>query len=266
MPVATLAGMAPLPDHVLRCWRMLDEFFGLVDPVWWGAVVTDRRFPAVWDVNYARIEAATPELRAEDVESVLVPALREAGAEALHVVSFDPEATTGLFEELSDRGHHIGSDLVMELHEPTAEPTISVERLEDDPSFADLVSASLELFGVEPGAMLDQLVAVELDVLGPAGKRWLGVRDDDGVVQSVGASIVLGSVGYLDNVATFPRWRGAGLAGDLTRALIDDARSRGAGNVFLLCDPDVPAIVSMYERLGFGAVGRLVSARGPLPD
>ena len=108
MAVATLRAMTTLPDHVLRFWRALDERFGSVEPVWWGAVVTDARFPMIWDANYARVDVAAPDLRLADIESHLLPALRDAGAPVMHVVTFHPEEATSLLSELSSRGDRLG--------------------------------------------------------------------------------------------------------------------------------------------------------------
>jgi hypothetical protein len=56
-----------VPDHVVRFWRSLDLCFGRVEPTWWGAVVTDARFPAVWDVNYARVDVAAGDPSLDEV-------------------------------------------------------------------------------------------------------------------------------------------------------------------------------------------------------
>lgn len=266
MVVATLRAMSTLPDHVLRFWRALDERFGSVEAVWWGAVVTDARFPMIWDANYARVDVAAPDLRLADVEDHLLPALREANAPVMHVVTFYPDETTSLLSELSGRGGRLGWDLVMDLDgEPPPPTEVAVVPLEARDDLWDTVADSLVLFGAEPGEALEQFRALERDVLAPAGKRWFGVVDRNGTVQSLGALVVLGDVGYVDNIATFPPFRGRGLASAVTATIAREARRAGANHVFLLADPEASAIVSMYERLGFGSAGRLASARGPIP-
>src|SRR5881397_1055045 len=104
MPPATLGGM-PIPDHVNRFWRALDDRLARVEPTWWGAVVTDERFAEVWDTNYARIDAAAPDLRLAEIARGLLPALERVGTQTFHVVSFHPEETTDLLAELSTIGH-----------------------------------------------------------------------------------------------------------------------------------------------------------------
>jgi ribosomal protein S18 acetylase RimI-like enzyme len=253
----------PVPEHIHRFWVALDERLGHVEPAWWGAVVTDGRFPAVWDINYARVDAAAPDLTLREVADALLPELAGLGTDVFHIVTFHPEETTGLLVELSTLGHTLSWDLVMDL---VAEPTVSaaedrVELLEPGTALWERVGASLELFGNEP-AVVEQLRAIEEAVFASGHKRWLGIRDDDGVIVALAALLLLEGVAYLDNIATFPHARGRGMASSLVARAIRLARADGAEHVSLLADPDVVAVVRMYERLGFREVGRLASTRG----
>jgi ribosomal protein S18 acetylase RimI-like enzyme len=255
----------PIPSYVQRFWRALDDLFSNVEPTWWGAVVTDGRFPRIWDANYARIDVEAPGLTAAEVEIELLPALRAAGSSTQHVVTFHPESSGRLLTELSARGHRLGWDLVMDLSEAPPPPDpIDVEELRPSDELWERVAASFELFGVDPEESVDQLRVIETDVLLPGGKRWFGVRDDRGAIVSLAALVQLEDVGYVDNVATFPDARGRGYASAVTRSVIDAAREAGAVGTFLLADPDERAVVGMYERLGFRGVGRLASTRGPV--
>jgi len=255
----------PVPEHIHRFWVALDERVGDVEPAWWGAVVTDGRFPAVWDINYARVDAAAPDLTVREVADALLPALAALGTDTFHVVTFRPEETTGLLVELSTLGHTLSWDLVMDL---VAEPTVSpaehrVELLEPGAALWARVGGSLALFGNEP-VVTQQLRAIEEAVFAAGHKRWLGIRDDDGVVVALTALLLLEGVAYLDNVATFPHARGRGMASSLVTRAIELARADGAEHVSLFADPADAAVVRMYERLGFREVGRLPSTRGPV--
>jgi ribosomal protein S18 acetylase RimI-like enzyme len=254
-----------LPTHVHRFWVAMDALFSRVHDVAWGAVVTDGRFPRVWDANYARLDAATP-LRAAEVEVELLPRVRRAGAATMHVVTFEHEAHRGLLAELSTRGHRLTWDLVMERTAPSPPtPTAPVEELPAGSELWDRVGASLALFGVDPEDALAQLRAIETDVMAPGGKRWFGIRDEGGTVVSLAAVLMLEGVGYIDNVATFPEARGRGCASTLTDHAARDAVRRGAAHVILLADPDDASAVGIYRRLGFREAGRLAATRGPLP-
>src|SRR5712691_3194768 len=174
----------PVPTHFHEFWRALDEIVGGVRPLWWGAVVTDPRFPRVWDANYARIDTAATDLRAADIEIELVPALVDVGADVMHVVSFHPEETANLLVELSTRGHRLGWDLLMELDgtpPPPGSVDVNTEALEPGEELWSRLDASLGLFGVD-AAVIPELLRLEQDVFGPAGKRWFGVRDERGTV------------------------------------------------------------------------------------
>jgi ribosomal protein S18 acetylase RimI-like enzyme len=255
----------PVPEHIHRFWQALDERLGNVEPTWWGAVVTDARFPDIWDINYARVDAAAPDLTLDEVSRALVPALADVGTDTFHVVSFRPDETTGVLVELSSLGHELSWDLIMEV---TAEPSIRavdvrVERLDADDELWSRVEGSLALFGNGP-PVTAQLRAIEEATFAAGHKRWLGVRDDEGTIVALAALVLLEGVGYLDNVATFPQARGRGFASAIVRRAIDLAREEGAGHVNLFADPGDVAVVRMYERLGFREVGRLASTRGPV--
>lgn len=261
----TSPALSAIPDHVLRFWRSLDELFARVEPAWWGAVVTDGRFPAVWDANYARVDAASDELTLAEVEATLLPALREAGTSVEHLVSFHPDATEPLLRELEARGHRITWDLVMELGaDPPDDGSRRVEDLTGDPDLWPAVGESLALFGIDHADALAQLATIEREVLAPGGKRWFGIRDGDGLILSLGALLLRGDIAYIDNVATFEHARGRGLATSVTTRMIRAAAASGATHVCLFADPDDRSVVGMYERLGFRGVGMLAATRGAL--
>lgn len=254
-----------IPEHMLRFWRALDALFGRVEPTRWGAVVTDGRFPAVWDANYARVDVAAADLTLAEVEASLLPALLETGSSVQHVVSFHPHATERLLQELADRGHRLTWDLVMDLDvEPPAEGSWQVEALPNGPELWGRVRESLALFGIDDDTTADQLARIERDVLAPGGKRWFGVRDGGGDLTSLGALLVLDDVGYIDNVATFEHARGRGLASAVTAHMIAVAVRSGASHICLFADPDDRSVVGMYERLGFRHAGVLAATRGPV--
>jgi ribosomal protein S18 acetylase RimI-like enzyme len=257
----------PIPEHIHRFWKALDELHLHAEPTWWGAVVTEARFPAIWDFNYARVDVAAPDLTLIEVAGALLPALVEVGTDTFHVLFFHPEETTDLLVALSTLGHTLSWDLVMDL---TAEPTVGpadvrVEPLDPGDELWSRVEESLALFGNDP-TVSQQLRAIEEATFAADHKRWLGVRDDEGVIVALAALVLLEGVGYLDNVATFPQARGRGLASSIVIRAIDLAHEAGADHVSLFTDPDDVAVVRMYERLGFREAGRLASTRGPVAD
>ena len=245
-------------EPLLRLWRANDALFDRVEASWWGAVVSDRRFPKIHDVNYARVESRQP-VRLSEVEEVLLPAMTDSGSERPHVVIFHAEDQTGLLAEAGTRGERIVWDLVME--HPGAEADDDDPRVHEvadpDEAFWRAYRASLEWFGVVHEQTLDQLHAMERDVFVPAGRRWFAAAIDQGIDALAGLVVVEG-VGYIDHVVTFPRARRHGLARALTRRSIAEATAAGADRTYLLAEPGSSA-AGMYRALGFGAVTQIPS-------
>src|SRR5213596_2708051 len=119
-PPAIASRIVPLPEPLHRFWTSLDELVADVQPTPWGAVVTDARFPDVWETNYARVDVAT-EVSVATIEADLLPSLLRAGVRVEHLVSFHHEAHGELLAELSTRGHRISWDLAMVLEGRPAE-------------------------------------------------------------------------------------------------------------------------------------------------
>jgi GNAT superfamily N-acetyltransferase len=261
--------MPDLTDELVTFWAALDGHLEGMEPVRWGTVVTDRRFPDVWDANYARVETDDGDLSLAEVAASLDPAIDAAGAAAFHVVMFRPEATTRLLTELSTRGDRLSWDIVM-AHEG-ASPDVThdgpghlprVEELTVDRELWDRVASSLASFGVTEPEIVRQLLHLEQEAMDPGTvKRWFGVRGDRGEVVTLAALILLTGLAYVDHVVTFPEARGRGYARAVVTRLIQEARASGARRTFLLVEPEGP--VPLYERLGFREVTRMASTLAP---
>jgi GNAT superfamily N-acetyltransferase len=257
--------MPDLTDDLIDFWRALDGQLERVEPVPWGAVVTDARFPDVWDANYARVETGEEALSLADVARSLDPAIDAAGAAAFHVVMFRPEATTRLLTELSSRGDRLSWDVVMSHEGELAEMTNDrpgdprdVEELSVDQELWDRLAGSLAWFSITEPEVVRQLLRLEREAMDPGTmKRWFGVRDDRGEVMTLAALVLLGGLAYVDDVVTFPEARGRGYAHAVVTRLVEEARASGARRTFLLVDPAGP--VPLYERLGFREVTRIAS-------
>ncbi len=250
-------------DPLLRYWHAQDELFERVEPHPWGAVVSDPRYPMIQEANYARVEARSP-VAYSGVEAELLPALRRSGAARAHVVIFHPETQLDLLAEASTRGERLTWDLVMEHTGPPAatRDRRAHEVLSFDGGFWRVYRGTARLFGIEDEAVLDQLQALERDLLIPTGRRWFEVREEDEVV-SIAALLVLGDVAYLDHVVTIPAAGGRGHAGALTHRLVAEAFAVGVERIYLLAEPE-GAAAAMYERRGFRPVTRIASWVSPL--
>jgi ribosomal protein S18 acetylase RimI-like enzyme len=256
--------MSDVVDDLVRFWTELDSALERVAPTWWGAVVTDPRFPDVWDTNYARVETADPQLSLADVAADLEPALEAAGAAASHVVLFRPQVTSTLLAELTARGDRPSWDLVMTLEAdpPAVEGGAAVEELRMTEPEWERVGASLRWFGVTEPGTVSQLLRLEREALDPGGtKRWFGVRSPAGEIVALGALVLLAGLGYVDHIVTFPEARGRGYARAIVARLVLEARRTGVRCAFLLVEPDGP--VALYESLGFREATRIASTLAP---
>ena len=250
--------MSDLADDLVRFWAAMDSRLERVEPTRWGAVVTDGRFPDVWDTNYARVETADPSVRLDEVSTALAPALEAAGAAAFHVVLFRPKGNPRLLSDLTERGDKLSWDVVM-VHggEPAPLEGDAAEELRIDEELWGRVAASLPSFGVTEPETIRQLLRIEREVFDAGtAKRWFGVRDEIGVV-ALGALVHLAGLGYVDHVVTFPEARRRGHAGAVVTRIVHEARAAGVERTFLLADPQGP--VPLYEQLGFREATRIAS-------
>jgi ribosomal protein S18 acetylase RimI-like enzyme len=251
----------PVPEleRLLGLWRAHDAAFERVDPAWWGAFVSDRRYPAINEANYARVEAREPVTLAE-IEAG--PDTSDRAARRSHVVVFHPEEQTDLLAEAGTLGARLLWDLVM-VHRDAAsapiagavDPTEEVRRFDD--AFWLAHAESTRLFDVDDRGTLEQLQALERETLIPSGRRWFVVRGPGGPVAFV-SLLVLGDAAYLDHVVTFPGARRRGYAEALTRRALAEAAAAGATATFLLAEPHGQA-ERIYRRIGFEPVTHLAS-------
>ncbi len=274
-------------EPLLRFWRALDSAFETVEPAWWGGVVADSRFPGIWDVNYARVETDDAALSLAEVESSLLPVMDRVRARHTHMVVFHPEQLTALLSEASTRGDRVSWDTAMELrgqapdetggvdveevdpHDPSFWPAYRgslgefriTEEDAHDPSFWPAYRGSLGEFRITEEDAIRQLEDIERDVLIPAGKRWFAVREA-GRPRALGSLIGMEGVGYVDHVVTFPEARRRGYAGAVVRRIAEEARSSDLDHLYLLTEPGAGA-ASLYERLGFEAIGLIASTLRP---
>jgi GNAT superfamily N-acetyltransferase len=247
----------------------MDAAFEHCRQTWWGAVVTDSRYPDIWDHNYARVDAGDETLSLQEVETATRPALREAGASHLHVVVLEPDGAPRLLAELEARGDRLSWDVVMTgdagAHR-SPDPSVAVDEVRDPgDEFWGRYRASLSAFPGPPVSdrAAAQLVDAERDVLLGLGKRWFTVREE-GLAVSLGSLLVLDGIGYVDHVMTFSHARRRGYASAVTSRIADAARGDGVRELILLAEPQGP--LALYESLGFRRTGVLASTLARLPD
>ncbi len=251
-------------EPLLRYWRAQDDLFERVELTWWGAVVSDPRFPRVHEGNYARIETRQL-VRLDEVRALARPALDRTGSPTEHVVLFFPEDQTDLLAEASMEGRKLTWDLLMQHRGPLADETADPAPIDEitrfDRAFWRDYRESARQFDIDDDDVLEQMAAIERTVMIPAGRRWFAVRELGSRV-AFGSLLVLEGVGYLDHVVTIPPARRRGYATALVRRILAEMLAVGAERLYLLADPD-GAAVGLYERLGFTRVCQTASWLGP---
>jgi len=252
------------PSPVARFFAAADTLLERAEPAWWGTVVTDSRFPDVYDLNYARVDTAQPDLTLTEVEAALLPAVRAVGARHFHVVVFEPERTRRLVRELEAAGHEISWDSAMEFAGATPQEPRDhvVDPVRDlDAEFWRAQEQVYREFDVHDRAALDQLIRWARETLAPAGRRWFTVRVA-GRLAGIGSLQTREGVAYVDDVMTFPEFRRRGIAAAIVTRIVREARELGAEHIMLLSDS--ADAVRLYERLGFRRAGRVAGAYSKL--
>ena len=247
-------------DRVLASWRELDARFERVRPTPWGAVVSDRRFPLIHDVNYARIEPTRSRVAFDDVEHELSGDLARARAAHLHCVVFEPERQRRLLAEASTAGATLSWETIMarEAGHVDVRDDVRVGEVRSfGPTFWRAFRAAARELGASEPAVMDQAVAIENDVMLPAGRRWFTVRLS-GRPAAVASLLVIGGAALIDHVVTLPHARRLGFADAIVRRLCEEAAVAGASTLWLIADPDGHAR-KLYERVGFAEVSPIAA-------
>lgn len=231
----------------------------------WGVVASDGRYPLVWDANDACIFEPSPNLTMEQIQALLHPALRQAGAPCEHIEFWETAVESPALREMRAAGDRPVPDFVMvyEGPHPADLPLEVREVARPDAAFWEWYRPTLLEFGETLSEeVLDQMVARIRDVFLPAGLRWF-VGCLDGEPAGYTSVISLEGTGYLDNVVTMPNFRRRGVASATVRRAVRECMGRGDRCVFLLAE-EGGAPQRLYERLGFRAAARVESFTRPL--
>jgi GNAT superfamily N-acetyltransferase len=260
--------IAALPDPLHSFWYEMSELNAACRRTRWGAVVSDPRFPLVWDANHAAVLEDAPGLTLEEIRSQLHPALRRAGAPFEHVEFWESPASPALRElrEGSDRGRP-DVDLVFEGPAPPGpDRTLDLREIDHpDDRFLDWYRGSrLEFGDALSDEVLEQLLARDLIVLVPAGLRWFVAYVDE---EPAGFTslLSLGGVGYIDGVVTTRPFRRRGIATATVARALQASLFEGDALVHLLAEEHGSAR-ALYERLGFRVWGSVESFTRRMPE
>jgi ribosomal protein S18 acetylase RimI-like enzyme len=166
--------------------------------------------------------------------------------------------------------------LLLDRPEPRAPPlpaTARVQLVSPEDDIAELHAIAALAFGapgrrartIGPGALSAEAARVEDGMVAFTRARMTRaltvtvVATIDGRPVAVGSHNPLQGVTEIVGVATLPGFRGRGLGGAVTHALVRDALERGISTVFLSAGD--ARIARIYERVGFRRVGSVGAAR-----
>ncbi len=232
-----------------------------IEPSPFGVALYNDDFPRYWDGNFLRVERfadATPEALLEEVDR------RYASFDHREIVVVDDDHGARLAPGIRDAGWEVGPLLLMGARRSSERAsTVPVEEWRFERIHPLLVEGNLEA--------ADRMTQEDAEF--DAGIRRLfedrtGARFFVGLVHGRPAGYcelyVHDGVGEIDNVHTFVRSRGRGVASTLVRRAVEEGRAAGADLVFLIAD-DADWPKELYAKLGFGPLGRTWQFRRPPP-
>ena len=79
----------PLPDALRSFWYEAESFAETCVRTPWGVVITDSRYPTIYDANHASLLEEASDLTLEEVRETLHPLLLAAGATHEHIQVMD---------------------------------------------------------------------------------------------------------------------------------------------------------------------------------
>jgi ribosomal protein S18 acetylase RimI-like enzyme len=262
-----------LPAPILSFWMATLDLHASVHRTPWGAVVTDPRYPRVYEANHASVLHRAPRLMLAEIRADLLPALAQVGATHEHIEIMDADDDPpALRDLLASPGEH-DPDVVMVYegrtatgrrrggeHEPDGVRVEEVER--PDEPFWSLYRQIPNAYGEPlPEAVLDQMLARARQVFLPWETFFVGRVT--GTIAGVASVLTLGGVAYIDNVVTLPPFRRRGIATAVVGRAVSASLEGGAELVFLLAEEN-GAPQRLYERLGFRVHRRCYGFTRPL--
>jgi ribosomal protein S18 acetylase RimI-like enzyme len=261
-----------LPEPILSFWVASLELGPRVRHTPWGTIVTDPRYPRVYEANHASVLTPSPDLSLHDVRAELHPALSEAGASHEHIEFMDAaDDNPAMRELLASSGEHDPHVLMVyegerplgaaraSSNEPTGIRVVEVEQ--PDGSFWEHYRSVPNEYGeVLADDVLDQMLARVQEILGPAERFFVG--SVDGAIAGIVSVLRLEGVACVDNVVTVSAFRGRGVATAMVTQAVSASLRDGAKAVFLLAE-EKSAAQRLYRRLGFRVRRRCYSFTRP---
>src|SRR5439155_24797307 len=244
----------PLLARALELQRSLDEALATrVEETPWGAAIYRDDLPRVTDLNFALVQGEAEEL---DAPGLLDEAERlQVGLPHRAIRVDDPRAAARLASGFTAAGWVVHRTALMQLRGGPDQPidTSAVAEVDLDrirvarEAAIRSVHRDLDVAaeGVEAGALQHESAPVRAyaALVGGQVAAYCLLRSGEG-----GAKLV--------EVQALARSQGHGVGRATIWAAVSTARRRGVGAIFVECEDDGWAR-SVYQRLGFGEVGKV---------
>jgi GNAT superfamily N-acetyltransferase len=223
-----------------------------VEPFRFGTLVSDPKRPAIWDRNFAFLEALAAD--AEPAEIAAELDLVQAGLRHRRAVVHDEAAAIRLAPGFRELGWSVGRYLVMTLEDEAPAPqqeVVAVTDAEVEPSLRLFIREEDE---PESAEVEDELVSMRAPLRSVVDVSVLAHREG-GVPVSWCELYSDGKTGQVEDVATLREHRRRGFASAVVAAASQASLAAGHDLTFLVVN-EVAGPRALYERLGFVVAGR----------
>lgn len=223
--------------------------------------ITNPRFPAVYSLNFVRIDPANAPSDAGAVASLADELQSPHGLTHRRVLVNDEELGDRMAPGFRELGWLVDRLVVMALHgDPPATPKDVVAREFSEPEIAEARRRYYGWRSDSGGASLTNEVVEQLVGARVVTAERVGVRNfgaiADGEVASFCDLYSDGSTAQIEDVGTIEPFRKRGLSRAVVQTAVDVARSEKHDLIFLVADEeDWPK--DFYARLGFDPIGAI---------
>ena len=222
----------------------------------WGTALFCSILPAIYDVNFLRVEQADEHLEASVLMAEADRLMGPRGLKHRKIVVDDETVGARLASAFKDAGYDVDRLLFM-VHRREPERTAVVDV---DEVVAELHTRAKERFNreqpyFETEDAIQQMNALARRVFEATDKRCFAAYVD-GEIASVCELYSDGMTAQIEDVSTLEKHRGKGLATATVLRALHEANAWGHEMVFLVADAD-DWPKELYSQLGFEGVGEI---------
>src|SRR2546427_8122872 len=111
-----------LPDPIRAFWYEAESLAQTCVRTPWGVLISDPRYPLIYDANHAGVLEPAPDLEVEQIRAELHPILRRAGATHEHIEVMDVSDPCPAMDALRAEQQRVTQDVVMRFDGDGAAP------------------------------------------------------------------------------------------------------------------------------------------------